>query len=98
MPAMRPDHVETRTVVTYREQQPAGFLPQPYLRGCLRSMLGYVLQRLQAAEVHRSLDVLGVPADAVSGHGDGDRGPVRGGAQGLGQSTPSQQWRINPVR
>src|SRR5262249_36108653 len=68
--------VEARPVVADREQQPAGLLPDPYLRARPRRVLGRVLQGFQAAEVDRGLHPLRVAPDAVGAHGDRDRAPA----------------------
>ena len=49
--------VEPRAVVGDREQQAARFGPQPQLHRRLRRVLGRVLQRLQAGEIDRGLDL-----------------------------------------
>lgn len=54
--------------------------------GLLAAVLGRVLEGLEAAEVHRGLDLL-AEAPEVGVHLDrgGDRGPPGGGGQGVGK-------------
>jgi len=56
---------------------------------------GGTAQRLQRAEIHGGLDLLGVAADPVSFHRHGDRGPARLGVQGRGDAHVRQQRRVD---
>ena len=67
-------------------------------RGPLPRVLARVLQGLQAAEVHRRLDVGGVPAERSSLHRGGECGVAGRGEQRVAQPVRSQQWRVDPVR
>src|SRR5918994_4096794 len=62
-------------------------------------MLGGVLQRLEAAEVHSALDVRGIPVvHPGREHADRYRRLQRGGAQCIDESTICQQGRVDPSR
>ena len=97
-PPPRPRGVEARSVVADREQQPPGLLPDPHRHPRLRCVLGGVLQRLQAAEVDRRLDLGRVPPDAVGAHGDGQRAAVARGPERLSQPAVDEQRRVDAVR
>ena len=60
-------------------------------------MLGGVLQRLEAAEVHGRLHLAGVAADAVGVDAHGERAPVGGRPQRLGQAGVHEQRRVDAV-
>ena len=60
-------------------------------------MLGGVLQRLEAAEVHRRLHLGRVAADAVGVDAHGERAPVGGRPQRLGQPGVHEQRRVDAV-
>ena len=60
-------------------------------------MLAGVLQRLQAAKVDRSLDLRGVPADAVASNLCRKAGPATGGRQRFGEALVGEERRVDPV-
>ena len=67
-------------------------------RGAVARVLARVLQRLEAAEVDRGLDLLRVPADLLGLDRRGQRGAVAGGAERVGQPAVHQQRRVDAVR
>jgi FtsX-like permease family len=89
--------VEAGAVVAHAEQQAAGLFPQPDLDLRAAGVLGRVLQRLQAAEVHGGLDLKAVPAEARRGHGDRQGRAAAGGAQRLAEPAVGEQRRVDAV-
>ena len=62
-------------------------------------VLGRVLQGLQAAEVHRGLDIGRVPAPAqLAVTRDGEWATARGCLERLGEAAIGEQRRVDPVR
>src|SRR5215472_5230125 len=97
MSLARRDDLEARSVVAYSEQQTAGLLPEPDRHCRLRGVLGGVLQRLQAAEIDRGLNVGRVPADASRGDDDRERAPASCCLERAGQAAVGEQRRIDTV-
>ncbi len=98
MTAGRGCGVETLAVVGGREGQAAvGFREDDGGLGGVGVLRG-VVERFEDAEVHGSLDLLRVAADAISSDGDGDRGLARLCGERGGQPFGGQQWRVDAVR
>ena len=96
-PAVAAGHVEAGAVVLDGELQDTVGLDQADRHGRVGRVLGGVLQRLQAAEVHRRLHLRGVPADAVGGDAHAEGTPVGGGAQRVGQAGVHEERWVDAV-
>src|SRR6185437_10349029 len=89
--------VEAWAVVAHAEQQAAGLLPQPDLDLRAAGVLGRVLERFQAAEVHGGLDLKAVPAEAGGRDGDRQGRAPAGGAERLAEPAVGEQRRVDAV-
>ena len=88
---------EPGAVVVHREPDRTVLLDHvhPHLRA--RCVLGGVLQRLEAAEVHRRLHLGRVPAHPVAGERDARGGPLGSHPQGLDDPGVHEQRREDAV-
>src|SRR6185437_9201824 len=89
--------VEAGAVVAHAEQQAAGLLPQPDLDLRAAGVLGRVLERFQAAEVHGGLDLKAVPDEAGGRDGDRQGRAPAGGAERLAEPAVGEQRRVDAV-
>ncbi len=98
-PCAGPRGVESPPVVLDSEPKLVVAVGERDVDGGIASrVLGRVLEGLQAAEVHRQLDLLGVPAQPVGRHAHRNRRAPHGRAQSRGEAVLREHLRIDAAR